>query len=96
MSDQGSNEIMMLSMIARHFRFILRIQELLKHNTGRNQIATQLGVRPFFVDNYITQARRIPEKLALNFYKKICDTDRDLKSFNWDKKKIAENLILSL
>ena len=96
MTDQGTNEIVILSMVARHFRIILNIQDLLRRKWDRSKIASELKINPYFINNYISQSSRIPVNKAHDFFLKICEADLTLKSLNWNSKQITESLVLSL
>ncbi len=53
-----------IAMIGRHFRLLLRAQDLLKGRFSREQMAAHLGVAPFFLQGYLDQARRnSPQRL---------------------------------
>jgi DNA polymerase-3 subunit delta len=93
--DQGVHEIMALVMISRHFRYILRIQELKREGCGDREIASKLKINPYFLTGYVAQANKIKPDRALNFYNEVIKTDLKLKSMNWDSQQIAERLILS-
>jgi len=96
LTDQGVNEIVILTMIARHFRFLLRIQDMKRRDIPRSQIQTVLKINPCFLDGYFRQASHISSSRIFDFYKKIFETDVALKSINRNPEAIAESLILSL
>ena len=62
---------------------------------NRNEIASELKINPYFINNYIDQANRISFEKSLAFYKKICHTDFLLKTSKSSPSQTIENLILT-
>ncbi|MCC7264473.1 MAG: DNA polymerase III subunit delta [Candidatus Latescibacteria bacterium] len=54
---QGEEPGRMLWMIHRHFQLLLKAQELMRQRVPREELASRLGVAPFFLDRYLEQAR---------------------------------------
>ncbi|MBI2505444.1 MAG: DNA polymerase III subunit delta [Candidatus Latescibacteria bacterium] len=58
--DQGEEPGRVLWMIHRHFQLLLKAQELLRRRLPREELAGELGISSFFLDQYLDQARRCP------------------------------------
>ena len=56
--EGGENALMVLGMIARQFRQLLGIKEMMSEGAGSSALASELGIRPFLLDALKNQARR--------------------------------------
>lgn len=55
--QQGEEPGRILWMIHRHFQLLLKAQELMRQRAPREELASRLGVAPFFLERYLDQAR---------------------------------------
>ena len=93
--DYGAQPIMILNMIARHFRILTKAKEV----EGRGspyEIASYLGVKPFFAKNYLAQSQKFETSELRETFKNLSKCDRALKSSRIPKDRILEKLILDL
>jgi len=53
----GEDTPMMIGALSRHFRQLWRVREMLDRKTAKPDIAREVGINPYFLDDMITQAR---------------------------------------
>jgi DNA polymerase-3 subunit delta len=54
----GEETPMMIGALSRHFRQLWRVRELLDRKSAKPDIAREVGINPYFLDDMITQARK--------------------------------------
>ena len=69
-----------LAMVNRHIQLLLKTQDLLKIRTSKEETAKKLGVSPYFVTNYIEQARGIAAPFLWRNMSALLAADLALKS----------------
>lgn len=82
--------LMILSMIARHFRILVRAKELEKKHIATSEAASYLGVHHFFVDNYLRQSKNFSSMELRNSFGVLSRADRKLKSSRVPPERIME------
>jgi len=93
--EYSTPPVLILNMIARHFRILTRAREVEK-KAGGAEIASYLGVNPFFAKDYLEQSRLFsPSELKKDFGI-LARCDRELKSSRIPKERILERLIFDL
>ncbi|MCB0394420.1 MAG: DNA polymerase III subunit delta [Bdellovibrionales bacterium] len=92
--DQGENEIGVLAMISRHIRILMLSKEAISEGMSSNQVATQVGVSPYFVNQYIKQAQQWSRAQLERVHRILLDTDRALKSAPVASHILLENLVV--
>jgi DNA polymerase-3 subunit delta len=92
----GESMVKIVFMITRHFRLVMLAYNLLRKNIPANQMASQLGVHPFFVKDYLNQATKISPYKLKNIFQELLVVDRKLKSSSVDKVLILNNLFLKV
>ncbi len=92
--DYGTSPIMILNMIARHYRILIRAKEVEKLGS-RPEVASYLGVNPYFVKNYMAQAKNYSLEQLKHKFSDLSECDRELKSSRVPNRIILEKLILS-
>lgn len=80
MMTKGEPGVKLLMMITRHFRILLLAQEGLTHRWNEGEFAREMGVHPYFVKDYISQARKMSQDKLKKIYRHLLKTDRRLKS----------------
>ena len=90
--SQGEEPSRAVAMIARHFRLLLKARDLLGHPVSREEMASQLGVAPFFVPGYLEQARSRPTAWLWASLSALREADWRLKS----QGRRSECLVLDL
>lgn len=53
----GEETPMMIGALARHFRQLWRVREMLDHKAAKSDIAKEVGINPYFLDDMIAQAK---------------------------------------
>lgn len=98
LNDFDESEVMLLSMLARHWRILLKARGAMSPNGGydRNEMPRLLGVNPFFVGNYVDQAKLFSMKQLKSGFRKLYTTDKLLKSSKIPKKTILEKCVREL
>lgn len=90
----GQNEIMILAMISRHFRILSRLKEAGKQTRDKTALARNVGVHPFFLDEYLQQSSRWTFGQLEQMTELLVQTDLALKSSNVLGYVWLENFIL--
>ncbi|MDO8519820.1 MAG: DNA polymerase III subunit delta [Deltaproteobacteria bacterium] len=96
MSVMGESPVKLLFMVIRHFRLLFLAQEGLKAGLGEMELASQLGVRPFFVKDYLRQARAMNTAGLKKIYRRLLDTDRALKSSRLDHRLVMDQFLMEI
>jgi DNA polymerase-3 subunit delta len=78
--EGGENALMVLGMIARQFRQLIGVKEMLDEGARNNDLASELGIRPFLVDALKAQSRRYSLQELENALLAVQRTDVKLKS----------------
>jgi DNA polymerase-3 subunit delta len=94
--ETGEHPLVVVTMMARHFRQILVAKELLAQRRSQRDIASATGVPSFALDDFMRQVRLIEREDAERMYRKLAETDFRFKSSSIDQRMILEELILSL
>jgi DNA polymerase-3 subunit delta len=71
-------------MLLRQLRQIWRAKELVARNIPRGEIASTIGIAPFFLDDILTPARKMSIAQLKQSYRRLYQTDRSLKSSRVD------------
>lgn len=90
--SQGEEPTRAVAMIARHFRLLLKARGLLKHSVSGEEMASQLGVAPFFLAGYLEQAKSRPTAWLWAGMSALKEADWRLKS----QGRRSERLVLDL
>jgi DNA polymerase III subunit delta len=85
-----------LGLIVRHFRILLKAKEVERQRLGSGEWARVLGVSPYFVDRYRTQAERLSRQQIVKTLDVIYHTDRALKSSPVAPTLVMENMVFQL
>ena len=97
LSAFDENEVMLLTMLSRHFRLLLKAREAMaKGVTDKYAIAQRLGINPFHTDNYMAQARLFSMNELKQSFAKLYKTDKLIKSSKLPKQVILKNCVTEL
>jgi DNA polymerase-3 subunit delta len=88
--------VRIVAMLARHLRQLWVAHEWLKGGGGKAQLASVLGIPPFFVDGIVDQARRFDRQRLRHMHDALFNTDKLLKSSRLDDARTLELLVLEL
>jgi len=94
--DSGESPLMIVTMMARHYRQILIVKEMLESRRKPSEISEAAQVPAFIFEEFIRQARSIDRESARAMYVKLAETDRRFKSTNVDNRMVLEALICTL
>ncbi len=86
--------IMVISMIARQFRFILQCKELNQMNASNAEIATTLSIKSFIVGEYLKQGRNFSRDKLISAIESCLLSDIDIKIGKIDGQLAVELLIV--
>ena len=88
--------VRIVAMLARHLRQLWITSELLQRTRDKFEIASALGIPPFFADDIIRQARTLDGARAKRMHAALFNADKNLKSSRLDDARLLEALILEL
>ncbi len=77
--EEGQPPLVLASMLARHLRILMKAHP---HTStrGSSNLAPRLGVPPFLVERYLTQAKRLKAQTLRRTLDELSRLDHDLKS----------------
>ncbi|ABK99345.1 DNA polymerase III subunit delta [Pelobacter propionicus] len=76
----GEEVPMMLGALARHFRQLWRVRELLDQGVPQSDIGRQVGINPYFLGEYLQQARNFPRPELSSIFEELYRCDLASKS----------------
>jgi DNA polymerase-3 subunit delta len=88
--------VRIVAMLARHTRQLWTAHTLLAKRMSKYDLASALGVPPFFVDDIAQQAQRLDPATFRSWHSALFNADKNLKSSRLDDERILEGLILTL
>jgi len=94
--DAGEAPLMIVTMMARHYRQILIVKEMLENRRKPSEISEAAQVPGFIFEAFVRQARSIDREFARAMCLKLAETDRRFKSTNVDTRMVLESLICTL
>lgn len=89
----GSEPLPILGMLARQFRLLWQAKWLGGANTPPPQIASTIGISPYFVRSLIQQAKRFSEGELQSAFEKMKELDKRLKSTDTPPEVLLEKLL---
>ena len=93
--DHAQPPVIIIAMIARHFRIIAHAREL-PRGVNEREAAGKLKVHPFYVRQYLSQANKLSrDKIQKAFYI-LSRTDKEVKSSKIPRDKILERTVIDL
>lgn len=96
MLEHGQEPLMVVSMVARHFRQLWKVKSLLAEGCAPADVAKEAGVHPFVAQKLTQQAHRFPNKQLHSIHRAIFRTDVGLKSLRIAPRIQLENLLLEV
>lgn len=85
-----------LVLITRNFMQLLKIRFALETGTAETQIASELGIRPYFVKKYVAQAKAYTKDQLLSCVRLCQEADANIKSGKMRDKLATEMVIFEL
>jgi DNA polymerase-3 subunit delta len=83
-------------MLARQMRQIWRAKELAAAGAARNEIASAVGMSPYFLDDVLVPAKRMSRATLARAFERLYQSDQALKSSKVDDDLIVSRLVQSL
>jgi DNA polymerase-3 subunit delta len=84
------------AMLARHIRQLATARELDEKRMGEVEIASELGIPPFFVQETLRQARRWTPRALRAAFELLYEADKSLKSSRLPDELVVEQLVARL
>lgn len=94
--DAGEPPLLILAMMARHFRQIIVAKEMLGEGRTEAEISRRAQVPGFVLAEFLKQARAIDLEVACSMYTRLSKADRWMKSLGVSERLILEDLACSL
>ncbi len=92
--SHGQNEVGILALVARHVRILRSVRKAQNEGLRGAQMASKVGVSPYFLQEYEAQAREWSDRKIENTFKALLDTDRALKSSPLSSHIWLENFVI--
>ena len=96
MLRNGESPVGTIVMLTRYFQKVWLIQELLSMETPEAQIATAIGVNPYFVKEYAAAGKSFSSPQILDCFSALANADEHLKSSSLDQKTVMTVLMCRL
>lgn len=92
--SHGQNEVGILALVSRHVRILRSVKMAKKEGVKGAQLASKVGVSPYFLTEYEQQARHWSEKKIEKTFRALLDVDRALKSSPISSHIWLENFVI--
>lgn len=97
MLDAGESPILIIIMLTRYFTSLWKLADLRRRReVSRAQLASEAGVHPRFLNEYVDALRRFPDNEIQDSFLLLAEADERLKSTSIDEKLIMQELIVML
>lgn len=96
MLGQGEPPLKVLTMVARHFRLLTKAQDLLRRKVSPTELASELGVSPYFAKDYVAQAGHFSSSSWKRRFHDLYWSDAALKASRHPKSVILKKLAWDL
>ena len=94
--EAGEPPLVIVTMMARHFRQMIIAKELLEAGRQAHEIGRATQVPEFALPEFLRQVRAIEVETARKMYQRLARIDRSFKSSSPDERMLLEHLICSL
>ena len=94
--DEGSNALLLLSMIVRQFRHLCLTKSLMQQGKGAAEVAKSIHLPMIFTRQIIEQAKIFSYERLQTLYAGFLETDLKLKSSSCSPRLILENLVVEI
>jgi DNA polymerase-3 subunit delta len=92
----GEAPLLVLAMIARHFRQLWKVRELLENRTPVQEIGRIAGINPYFLQGIVAQARNYSVAELRRLFARIFEIDGALKSGGGKPSVLLEKFLLDV
>jgi len=94
--EEGEAPLKILSLLVRHYRQLWKLRELQVKGKNQKEMASLVGLPPFFVDGMLTQAKRFSSLDFRRAFNLFLETDLAMKSSGANPGSLLEALLLNL
>lgn len=94
--ENGQPPPLIVHMLARHFRILAKAKEIASRGAERGEMARYIGVNPYYLDNYLAQARNFSRLELKRSFAVLHRCDRESKSSRMPRARVLERAILDL
>jgi DNA polymerase-3 subunit delta len=94
MMNAGESPILIIVMLTRYFVILWKVNDLRRRNA--RDIASQLGIHPGFLQDYVTAAGNFPSQEIERTFGILAAADEQLKSTTISPAQIMQNLVIHL
>lgn len=84
----------LLAIIGKQFSQLLAVKKLIENGVGNSEIAQRLGIRPFFIGRYVSQAKQYTMKQLDEAVRDCVEAEYSIKAGKAEDKYAVELLIL--
>lgn len=91
--EGGEEPLMILSMMARHFRQVLIAKDILSRGGSAQDAAAAAQVPGFLTDKFIRQIKKVSSEEAEKMFLRLAEADLRFKSSGMNKKILLEALL---
>lgn len=92
--SHGQNEVGILALVSRHVRILRSVKMAQKEGVKGPQLASKVGVSPYFISEYEKQVRHWSDKKIETTFRALLDVDRALKSSPVSSHIWLENFVI--
>lgn len=86
-------EMLIITMLTRYFTIVWKLQEEMSKTTNNSQLASAVGVNPYFLKDYSPVTKLYKPAELNNALIALCDADLELKSSGGDNLLTMQSLI---
>ena len=94
--ENAASPVMIVTMLARHFRILIKAKEVEGRMNGQGELAKYLGVHPFFLKNYVQQSKNFSNSELRRSFGILHHCDREIKSSRVVRERILERALFKL
>ncbi|MBK5275473.1 MAG: DNA polymerase III subunit delta [Desulfuromonadales bacterium] len=92
----GEETPMMIGALARHFRQLWRVREMLDQKAAKPDIGREAGINPYFLDDMITQARNFGRGELRNIFTELYRCDLASKTGGGQPYTLMHGLVMGI
>jgi len=93
---EGQAPLMILTMMARHFRQMWKISELVSQKVPQSELPRRVGASPYFLKGLMQQAKRFDQLQYRQVFNRFLEADLALKSSGSEPRIQLELLVLEI
>lgn len=92
----GEETPMMIGALARHFRQLWRVREMLDSKAAKAEIAKEVGINPYFLDEMISQAKNFGCEMLRRIFDDLYRCDVASKTGGGQSYTLMHGLVVSI